>query len=312
MLNNLAVNLATPARWLIVAGIAYTLATSVLYFVSGPASAPGVGGERPASTPRVTADVNSVLSRNLFGSTVAGEAEPVVSSAPAVATQLPLELRGVFVADQGASVAIIAERGRSGNLFTIGDTLPGNATLLDVLADHVVLSRAGIRETLHFPRPGATDGRLAPSPPPQAYDDPPEFMAYPEDYGSMDTSDYYQDTAEVGMIEDGAGMSSTDEIVSEYRDRLEEDPAQTIESLGMSPVSEGEAQGYRVGDLAQSPYLSQTGLQPGDVILSINGRPVGDLSQDRLEIDNVLADGSARIEVQRGTRRFFITASLQP
>jgi len=51
-------------------------------------------------------------------------------------------------------------------------------------------------------------------------------------------------------------------------------------------------------------------LQPGDVILSVNGRPVGDLSQDRLEVDNVLAQGSARIEVQRGTRRFFVTASL--
>ena len=51
-------------------------------------------------------------------------------------------------------------------------------------------------------------------------------------------------------------------------------------------------------------------MQPGDVILSVNGRPVGDLNQDRLELENVLAQGSARIEVQRGTRRFFVTASL--
>ncbi|MDZ7669180.1 MAG: PDZ domain-containing protein [Gammaproteobacteria bacterium] len=84
-----------------------------------------------------------------------------------------------------------------------------------------------------------------------------------------------------------------------------------MEELGVSAVSEGAAEGYRIGDLAQSPYLSQTGLQPGDVILSVNGRPVGDLDQDRLELANVLAEGSARLEVQRGTRRFFVTASLQ-
>ena len=67
----------------------------------------------------------------------------------------------------------------------------------------------------------------------------------------------------------------------------------------------------RLDHLAQSPYLRQTGLQPGDVILSINGQPVGDVERDRLELDNVLAQGSARIEVQRGDRRFFITASLK-
>jgi hypothetical protein len=30
-----------------------------------------------------------------------------------------------------------------------------------------------------------------------------------------------------------------------------------------------------------------------------------------MEIDNVLAQGSARLEVQRGARRFFVTASLR-
>ena len=62
--------------------------------------------------------------------------------------------------------------------------------------------------------------------------------------------------------------------------------------------------------MTDSPFLSQTGLQPGDVILSVNGRPVGDINRDQKELDNVLAQGSARLEVQRGTRRFFVTASL--
>jgi general secretion pathway protein C len=105
--------------------------------------------------------------------------------------------------------------------------------------------------------------------------------------------------------------ASIRDMVDDYREVLEENPEQAMDALGVSPVAEGAAEGYRIGDLAHSPYLSQTGLQPGDVILSVNGRPVGDLNQDRQELSNVLAQGSARLEVQRGSRRFFVTASLQ-
>jgi general secretion pathway protein C len=101
------------------------------------------------------------------------------------------------------------------------------------------------------------------------------------------------------------------DVISAIRDQVDADPAAALDALGISPVEEGGASGYRLCNLAQSPYLSQTGLQPGDVIVSVNGRPVGDLNQDRMEIDNVLAQGSARLEVQRGNRRFFVTAALK-
>jgi general secretion pathway protein C len=101
------------------------------------------------------------------------------------------------------------------------------------------------------------------------------------------------------------------DFVSTYRKLIDEDPEAALSGLGIAPVSQGASSGYRLGNLADSPYLSQTGLQPGDVILSVNGRPVGDISRDKMEIDNVLAQGSARLEVQRGTRRFFVTASLR-
>ncbi|MDH3643531.1 MAG: PDZ domain-containing protein, partial [Gammaproteobacteria bacterium] len=101
------------------------------------------------------------------------------------------------------------------------------------------------------------------------------------------------------------------DFVANYRDMIEQDPEGALTNIGVTPVSEGQSSGYRLGNLADSPYLSQTGLQPGDVVLSVNGRPVGDISQDKMEFDNVLAQGSARLEVQRGTRRFFVTASLQ-
>jgi len=301
-MNELATRLALPARWLMVAAIAYTLAQSVLYFVSPPAPPQqSRTSPQPAAQSRPATDLNAILASNLFGTAEAGDR--AVEAAPAVATRLPLELLGVFVADAaGNSAAIISQRGRQGILYTIGQDVPGNATLVEVASDHVVLRRAGIRETLHFPSPAeaiAARSRL----PTAALDTGSE----PAD-GYVEPDSYEADYNEAA---DGADAAGVDEVVSEYRERLEEDPSGTMEELGVSAVSEGAAEGYRIGDLAQSPYLSQTGLQPGDVILSVNGRPVGDLDQDRLELANVLAEGSARLEVQRGTRRFFVTASLQ-
>ncbi|MEQ8857838.1 MAG: type II secretion system protein N [Pseudomonadales bacterium] len=304
-MNDVVSKLALPARWLVVAGIAYTLATTVLYFLSPPTTTPST----PAATsttaaPRPAPDVNAILARNLFGAADVN-ATPVEIDQPAVVTRLPLELLGVFVADAAdSSAAIISQRGRPGILYSIGEDVPGGATLLEVLPDHVVLRRAGVRETLPFPAAGeslAARSRIEPD---------PGFQEVPiETYEEVYDADY--DEPPDDGSEPDLDSTSVRELVDEYRDELENDPSQALEDLGVTAVSSGAAEGYRVGNLAQSPYLSQTGLQPGDVILSVNGRPVGDLNQDRLELDNVLAQGSARLEVQRGTRRFFVTASLQ-
>jgi len=297
--------LATPFRWLMVAGIAYTLATSLMTLLAGPGSTapatprtPGAP-DRPA---RPALDIEPLLARNLFGIAGARPTATQTTAPAAVATQLPLELRGVFMADgDGISAAIIAQRGRPGQLYNVGQSIAGSATLEQVLADHVILRRAGVAETLHFPKPGQSQGFVAPTP---AESEVPADIPYEEPAPGLEP---YESIEEPPPAADEQPL---DDAVSAYRERLDRDPEATLQSLGMTPVSAGSASGYRIDSLAASPYLGQTGLQPGDVILSVNGRPVGDLSQDRLEIDNVLAQGSARIEVQRGSRRFFVTASL--
>jgi general secretion pathway protein C len=305
--NDVALKLALPARWLLVAGIAYTLATSVLYFLSPPVTEPVATASREPAAQRPAPDLNTVLGANLFGTSDETVAER--EDEPEVVTRLPLELLGVFVADDpDSSVAIIAQRGRPGIRYTIGQDVPGSATLTDVHSNHVVLRRAGARETLHFPAPGES---LAARTPMGSLDTGIDdtFPDTMDDYSLEQPGEYEEPYTEIP--ETDPQEASVRQLVDEYRDELEQNPSQALDELGVSPVSEGTAEGYRIGDLADSPYLSQTGLQPGDVILSVNGRPVGDLSQDRLELDNVLAQGSARLEVQRGTRRFFVTAALQ-
>ncbi|HEX7034467.1 MAG TPA: type II secretion system protein N [Pseudomonadales bacterium] len=308
-MNDAVARLAMPLRWLLVAGIAYTVANSVLYFLSPPATPPVTPVSRGPAATAPTADLNAILAANLFG-TAQETAEEETRDEPAVVTTLPLELLAVWVAeDAERSVATIAQRGRQGENYQVGDEVPGNATLVEVHPNHVVLRRAGVREALHFPSMAQSLARRTPMPAedygidstfPDVLDDAP-IEDMPEDFGGAD-----EIPPEAGLED-----ASVRQLVDEYREELERNPEQALDELGVEPVEDGVAQGYRIGDLAHSPYLSQTGLQPGDVILSVNGRPVGDLSQDRLELDNVLAQGSARLEVQRGNRRFFVTASLQ-
>ena len=330
-LSQFAAQAAKPVRWIVVAGIAYTLADGLWFFVAPPAAPETASVTRPAPTDRVpkSVDINHIKQRNLFGA--ADETSPAIS-APTVETSLPLVLQGVFVANdhtdtqstgdadadikgadiKGADIkgaAIVAQKGKPGLTYQIGDTLPGNATLVEVHADHIVLQRAGAHEILNFPDPGSqltvqTSGM-------DDYPDPIEFNDQSSDEPIDDPdyadSDYNDDDADQPTSQ----PTSAREFVEKYRSQISSSDPEDLARLGLEPVSESSASGYRLGALADSPYLKQTGLQAGDVLLSVNGRPVGDVRQDQGEIDNILAQGSARLEVQRGERRFFVTASLK-
>lgn len=286
--------LAECIRWLLVGLMAYILATTVLYFAADRANA---SVPEPASQQVEPAlqesnfDLSAVQSRNLFGkanpnAVVAAEDEPLVE------TRLPLELQGVFVADLDEdSAAIVAPKNKAGKLYTIGEVVPGNATLIEVYADHVILRRAGIRETLRF---FSNNGGFV-----AERNDPPPKPARSNN------------RAQASKNPATAGPKTPKEFLDTYREQLTTNPGELLKELDVSPVSSDGSNGYRLGNLANSPYLNRTGLQPGDVVLSVNGRPVGDVKQDSLELGNLVSQGSARLEVQRGSRRFYVTASLK-
>lgn len=294
MLETIVNKGAEPVRWLIVAGIAYTLASTTWTFFASP-TAPAISSARLTQTDTPTRDqgnVNWILGKNLFGK--AG-AQPLQDEADSSLTEkvttLPLELQSVFVSEEPKnSNAIVAQKGKPGQVYHVGDKVPGNATLLEVLGDRIVLRRGSSREALFFPK-----SKL-------------ELVQYAE----PETAKPPQRPSESRRADAAAAVvgSQSEEMLVEYRQRLREDAEGTLDDLGIESIDSG---GYRIspGNAAQSPYLQRAGLQPGDVILSVNGRPVGNVQQDQLELDNIMAQGSARIEVQRGSRRFFITASLK-
>lgn len=296
-----AAKLVEPVRMLtiagIVVGIAVTLAQGVWFFTVSPdaervSSAPSApqGG-----APRV--DIERIAASHLFGKPGSRAASAAaLDSTPD--TRLNLVLAAVFEAsDPDASVAVIGTGSRAAEIYRVGDPIPGGARLAEVHSDLVVISRGGVREALRFndlPLAAATrDTGQEP-----AIARPTPERSLPEAVPS-DAPRYRSQTGDIRAV------------VAAYRTRLEENPEEALNDIGLQAISQSETLGYRVGSLAQTPQLAQTGLQAGDVIVSVNGRPVGNVRKDRMEIENVLAAGAARLEVQRGERRFFVQASLR-
>ena len=103
--------------------------------------------------------------------------------------------------------------------------------------------------------------------------------------------------------------NSSINVITQYQEKLRRDLQGTLSKAGITPVSTGESSGYKVGADAQGA-IKQAGLQPGDVILSINGKPVGVASSDSALMAQVMASSRVRVEVQRGARRFFLTVPV--
>jgi general secretion pathway protein C len=302
-----------PVKWLFIVGIAYTLAMTVWSFFETPVRSSVATPQADSKTlnGRAPGNVNWIMAKHLFGEAGAvPEQRDSGNDEPLVETRLPLELQSVFVADDlEESAAIVAQKGKPGKLYAVGDNLPGNAKLVDVLTDRIILRRAGARETLMFFK--LNDSQFIATDDPEQTADRPAQSSNVTPPADGRTALSRQGPAKTNV----QGTESTDapgqqEILKSYREKLASDATGTLDELGIESVDAGNSGGYRIGSASQNPYLRNTGLQAGDVILSVNGRPVGDIQQDQLELENIMAQGSARIEVQRGSRRFFITASL--
>ena len=247
---------------------------------------------------------SSIARLNIFGDV---QQSNVVVAAEAPETRLNLELQGVFIATVTAdSTAIVAERGKDGELFSIGDRLPGNAVLEAVLNDHILLKRGGQIEKLMFSdsniRQQFSANETASQEPAVEFNNPESRLSQIR----QRIADR-QRTPRTAVAQPGANLKN---FVNEYRDRLESDPAGLLSELGVSAVSEGEASGYRISDELPSQKMLQAGLQEGDMILSVNGTPVGDVRSDSALIDQAMEQRRVRVEIQRDDRRFFLTVPI--
>jgi len=276
--------LLTLVQWLCGAGIAYSVATTALAIISGPAPATlddlkPRAGAAPASLPPAPT-IDALTKQALFGRAQVTTGPSRNTSAPAAPTRLPLTLEAVFVSsDPAESGAIISQRGKPGKLYSPGDTVPGNARLATVEAERVILRRAGAREALAFK------------------------VGYKVKANSTNASRRPNVSTQPTQTPRISGQKPVLESLSAD---LAQRPEETLDKLGITPSASG---GYRIGN-DSNPYLSQSGLQPGDIVLSVNGQPLGDLNVDRLAISDLAQSSSVRVEIMRDGQTLTITSRI--
>ncbi|MGJ3256059.1 MAG: type II secretion system protein GspC [Alcanivorax sp.] len=268
-----------PVRWLLaillVIALAFVLAQTFWLLWYGPNEPiPSNSKARlqvASSGQAVILSQSQVDSWQLFGSFEQEAAPQSDKPTDAPETRLRLELLGVFqTADTEKASAIIAEKGKEGELYRIGDSIPGNASLEEVYPDRVILRRAGRLETLRW-----SDSSLG-------------------GVSQVSRQPAVEREPQQSQIAEGS-----EEDMQRQRKAI-------IGQLGLQPVAQGDNQGYQLGKRAPKQLISQVGLQSSDVILSVNGHALGTEEGDMAALRSFQETRQASIVVQRGDQQFTV------
>jgi len=182
-------------------------------------------------------NVQKIADAHLFGLAKAESDPGDVTNAPQ--TQMTLVLAGVLASPEPTKgYAFIGESAAAAKFRRVGDNITGGVMLHSVYVDRVMLDRGGRLESLMLPRfvGGPLIQRQAVAPPPQ----PTRFA-------------------------------------ENLRRIAETNPSAFSEIVRPQPIFAGGVQkGYRVYPGRNRQQFAKLGLQPGDMVVAVNGTPLTD------------------------------------
>jgi general secretion pathway protein C len=253
------------AELLLVVVIAWLCARLIWALMPTPAAAQWRAvalPSQPVSAQRRT-DLQSIVDKHLFGvyqPTPTGQ-----NAAEAPETRLSLTLIGVLAATEaGESRALIGSSDGDEKPYALGDDVIRGVSLQAIFPDRVVLSRDGTLETLRLNKDAPTTGT---APAPIASTVPP----------------------------------GTAQLLTQIRDQVLSDPSKASQFIRIQPANvDGKLTGFRVYPGRDRGAFNQVGLQPGDLVTSVNGIQLDD-SQKALQMLTELSKAnSISLTVQRG------------
>jgi general secretion pathway protein C len=194
-------------------------------------------------------DLQAIVNAHLFGVT---ETAAPQNASDAPQTQMNLVLSAVFATDDPAKgLAIIGESATSAKVYTVGSSIRPGTRLHAVYFDRVILDRGGQLETLALPKNVVPGMTIA-----RAAPTPPPNAQFTEN----------------------------------LRRIAETNPSAFAEIIRPQPVfANGVQRGYRVYPGRNRQQFAKLGLQPGDLVLAINGTPLDD-PQRGMEIFNTMSE----------------------
>ena len=260
---------------LLLVAVLALLAARLIWVVSSPTESVARSTDRPlpapmraaASTLAISTDRSVLVKQNPFDQ---GDNEIIVEDVPETSLNLHLDGLRMSTDSEGGGNAIIRTPDGIGKNFGIGDEILAGVTLQRILSDRVIINRDGADETLMLGGRGAG------------------LSVISDDSQTASSAD--RDTA-----------PATDAAASEpavIEGQLA-GPDVLFGAINAGPVLVGNTvTGYRLNPIGNADIMGQAGLEPGDVLLQINGTSVANLDMNDV-IGRISAIETAELQINR-------------
>lgn len=222
--------------------------------------------------------------RNLSSAHLFGNAETktaAVSTDKLPETKLNLVLKGVLAAATPEIASAIIAQGKNGKeeIYGIDDKIPGGITLKEIHPEHIILERQGRLETLLLEKSKGAD-----------------------------------QTSTRNMSRSSASTISTasSQKLKDIRSDIIKNPAAFRKhALPVVVRENGKQIGYRLQAQQNSDLLTQAGLEPSDVITSINGIKLDDMKNSISALSALRSANNVNITVKRNGAEIPLNIQLQ-
>ncbi len=202
-----------------------------------------------------------IANMHLFG--VEGQQKQVKKAAEAAPeTRLKLTLHGVFVGeepDKGA--AIIGQANGKQLFYKTDESISSGTTLTEVYATHIVLTRNGRREVLHFPKSSSKG---------------------------------------LSVVNRPSASSLKGDSLKNFRDTFAQQPLKIFQHLRFIPVRGAEGiKGFRVLPQGNRALFNKLGVKSSDLVTAINGTPLTDERKALQLLGNLKNANELMLDVER-------------
>jgi type II secretion system protein C len=298
----------TIANFVLVGALAIVLAMCVRDIieqrVSNEPEAPAVSSAPPkaAGGLRTRAYYDAIVKRDIFN-----EVPQETAAAPVVEEDLHLKLIGTSLQSKSKPYAIIEDEANTESLYQVGEDIPDAGKLVSVETNRAIIDRDGHRVAIEIP---AADMAQAPAPTPAvgAAIKPPRFRGLPgigamqhrphgigrsklgRDNGDNDSK------VELKKLGPGKFQASRAEVAQTM-----ENPAQFFSQMRAMPhFVNGKTDGFSISQVESGSVFDQLGLQNGDLVTSIDGKPVTSPMQAMALMQSMKTDSAIDLTINRG------------
>lgn len=257
--------------------VAYLGASTVSTAIASKLTPPPEVNLKPPPPPiskvpkRPASHYASIHTRDVFNPARAVEEKPVVV---VPVTKLDLKLWGVSVHSGGKSHCVIEDlKTHKQDVYRLGESVPGPATVRSIEWTRVVLDRGGgAEEILEIQQPsaggaggtGRGPGALAALPPPAA----PAADPAP----NVNTGNPANTNPRIQQVSDNEYHIERAEV-----DQQLDNMNQLFTQIRAVPHFDGgKSTGFRLFAIRQGSVFDQLGLRNGDIIQSVNGQDLSD------------------------------------